>query len=247
MVFTRGGTIPGGDQSAPVVDGTTIPVHPFDPVAAPTGGDVPVIVGTNKDEATLFLAIDNLTGRTIEYDEDQMRKIIAARSRRGTNTQLLNDKMDEIIATYRRNRPGASVADILIAISTDQARVASIRLAERKAAAGGAPAYMYLFTWESKAAYGRLRSAHGFEIPFVFNNVDQPISLFRGAPQRFKLGAEMSAAWVAFARSGNPDHPGIPHWPAYTTDSRATMLFGDETHVENDPAGEERQLWDGII
>jgi para-nitrobenzyl esterase len=248
IMLNRGGNTPGGDQSCPVVDGKTIPAHPFDPVAPPTAANVPVIVGTNKDETTLFLATDNLTGRTIEYDEEKMRQTIVARMGDWwVNKKVAVERVDDLIATYRRTRPEATPAELTIAITTDQWRVASIRLAERQAAGGTAPVYMYLFTWESKAAYGRLKSAHGFEIPFVFNHADLPIRLFRDAPERFRLAAEMSGAWAAFARSGNPDHAGIPHWPAYDAKDRATMIFGKETHIENDPASEERKAWEGIV
>jgi len=126
--------------------------------------------------------------------------------------------------------------------------VASIRLAERKAAGSSAPVYMYLFTWESLVARGRLMSAHSFEIPFVFNYMDDPSVIFLGdKPERFKLAENMSGAWVAFTRSGNPNHKGIPKWSTYTADKRATMLFNIECRVENDPFSEERKLWDGII
>jgi para-nitrobenzyl esterase len=245
--FTKEGTAPGGNQTAPVVDGKILPVHPFDPVPAPSGVDIPVIVGTNKDEQTLFLALNRVTGRPIDYDEETVRKIILSRTRRGSDSSVMAERLDDVIAVYRRTRPGITPSELLIAITTDQMRVASIRLAERKAAAGGAPAYMYLFTWESKASWGRLKSAHTFEIPFVFNNAAMPLRLFRDAPERFRLAAEMSGAWAAFARSGNPDHAGIPHWPAYDAKDRATMIFGKETHVENDPASEERKAWQGII
>ena len=56
----------------------------------------------------------------------------------------------------------------------------------------------------------------------------------------------MSEAWIAFARSGDPNHPGIPKWEPYTTDNRATMLFDIPSRVEIDPAREELDAWEGI-
>jgi para-nitrobenzyl esterase len=50
----------------------------------------------------------------------------------------------------------------------------------------------------------------------------------------------MSGAWAAFARSGNPNHKGLPNWPAFTTARRATMLLDNECKVTYDPDREER-------
>jgi para-nitrobenzyl esterase len=65
-------------------------------------------------------------------------------------------------------------------------------------------------------------------------------------PNRQKLAEELSEAWIAFARTGDPVHAGIPDWPAYTLDERATILFDRETTVEADPFGPEREAWAAI-
>jgi len=245
--YTRGGNLPGGDQTTPVLDGRNIPVHPFDPVAAPTASRVPLIIGTNKDEMTLFLSINMTDGQSIEYDEPSMRSTILRRARRWINGQVMKARLEDLIATYRKGMPKATPSDLLIAITSDQTRIGSILLAERKQAGGKAPVYMYLFTWESPVSRGRLKSAHTFEIPYVFNNVDSSIRLIGHSPERFKLAANMSKAWAAFARTGNPNHKGIPRWPKYTTEKCSTMLFNNECIVENDPGKIERKAWDGII
>jgi para-nitrobenzyl esterase len=85
------------------------------------------------------------------------------------------------------------------------------------------------------------------DIPFVFNNVDPPVGIVGDSPERFKLAEKVSGAWSAFARSGVPNHMAIPHWPAYTTEERATMIFDTDCRVENDPYSEERKTWDGIF
>jgi para-nitrobenzyl esterase len=98
---------------------------------------------------------------------------------------------------------------------------------------------MYVFRW----AAGPLGSAHGYEIPFVFDNARPPVmpeSVSRG-----DLAARMSEAWIAFARSGSPNHAAIPAWPAYTMEERKTMIFDrDVSLVEADPCGEERAIWE---
>ena len=244
MSLNQGMERVGGDMS-PVMDGRVIPAHPFDPVAAPTAGDVPVIVGTNKDEHLFMMMRDPLFGR---YDEAQMRQRVVGLLSMRVGEKVAAERADALIAGYRRTRPGSTPHDILGAIGTDRMRVAAVRLAERKAAAGGAPAYMYLFTWQSEVSRGRLKSAHSFEIPYVFNYMDDPSILFLGdKPERLKLAAAMSGAWTTFARSGNPNHKGLADWPVYDGAKRATMLFNIESKVQDDPFAEERKLWDGII
>jgi para-nitrobenzyl esterase len=88
---------------------------------------------------------------------------------------------------------------------------------------------------------GKLKSFHTLEIPFVLENVDEAKSMTGTGQDRYPLQAEMSGAWAAFARSGNPNHKGLPKWPRFTVEDRATMIFDKECKVANDPHGEERK------
>ena len=110
---------------------------------------------------------------------------------------------------------------------------------ERKAAQT-APVYMYYFTWKSPVRDGKLKAFHTLEIPFVLENVDEAKSMTGSGADRYPLQEKMSGAWAAFARTGNPNHKGLPNWPAFKTDQRATMVFDNECKVVNDPHGEER-------
>jgi para-nitrobenzyl esterase len=217
----------------PVVDGRLYPRHPFSPDAAPTAVNIPVIIGTNKDEAALFLAADPRRRRLTEEELHQRLD------------RLLGKRKDEILAVYRKNRPNDNPWDLLIGISSESMRLRSIQLAEAKCQAGGAPAYMYLFTWESNYMKSLFKASHAMEIPFVFNNPD--IAPFTGdSPNRYELTKTMSQYWINFARSGNPNGKGLPHWPAYDPEQRATMLFNVPCRVENDPRREERLVWKGL-
>ena len=122
-------------------------------------------------------------------------------------------------------------------------RLNAIRLAERKFAQGKAPVYMYLFAWRSPALGGKMRAPHTVEIPFVFDNTDIPKIMTTGSPAEKELAAKTSEAWIQFARSGNPNHKGLPNWPAIHTKDRATMVFDNTCQVVNDPGSEERKLW----
>jgi para-nitrobenzyl esterase len=216
----------------PVIDGVVLPGGPFAPKAPAISADVPLMIGTNKDEMNLFFGMAPWTERLAE---DQLAD--AARP-------FLGDRTSAIVAAYRAAEPHASPRDIVLRIATDQAmRIPSLTIADRKVALRAAPAYVYLFTWETMVAEGRLGSCHALEIPFVFDNLDKT-RLTGDAPTRGMLAEAMSHAWIEFAYKDNPNHAGIPYWPAYNAIERPTMIFDLQCRVENDPLGAERRAWD---
>jgi para-nitrobenzyl esterase len=219
----------------PVVDGQVLPQHPFDPVAPALSANVPLVIGTNKDEATLFLLND--TALT-SLDAAGLRARIRA---------LAGDATDELLTAYRHAYPHASQADLFTSFMTDRLfRMHSISIAERKYEQRTAPVYMYLFTWETPVLNGRLKSTHALEIPFMFDNLSPARNFTGESPELAPLAEKMSEAWLAFARDGKPDYRGLPAWPAYEPEGRATMLFDTTCRVENDPGGEVRRAWQGI-
>jgi para-nitrobenzyl esterase len=146
--------------------------------------------------------------------------------------------------TYKRENPGKSPSELFFLMGTDRGmRTNSIRLAERKFTQGRAPVYMYLFAWRSPALGGKLGAPHTVEIPFVFDNTDIPISMTKGGPEVKALAQRTSDAWIQFARTGNPNHKGLPNWPAYSTQQRATMVLDTTSKAINDPGPEARKLW----
>ena len=221
---------------APVVDGAVLPGHPFDPAATPVSADIPVLVGGVKDEMAIFLAPDDkVWQRTLTEDELHARVVPVA----GSST-------DRVLETYRRLFPGATPADRLISITTDaNFRLRSITLAERKFAQARAPVWLYAFDWETPVAGGRLKSFHALDVPFVFETVDVGGYTDHGEIAH-TLSARIAATWTAFARSGKPDNPAIPHWPAYTVADRATLVLDRECRVANDYGRETRLLWKEI-
>ena len=197
---------------------------------------MPLIIGTNLHETTLFLwlADEAFRSNPVGWSPDNRALIERLRGSCG-------DRVDDLVAAYRKIKPGASNGDLYVAISSDNMRVGSIRFAEARSATGRAPVYMYLFTWESPFGGGGLRAAHGFEIPFVFDNTRSRAGT-RDA-RSVSLADQMSSAWVAFAATGTPSVPGAGAWPAYNPAFRETMVFGETTRVTRDPLGAERLAW----
>ncbi|UCH42327.1 MAG: carboxylesterase/lipase family protein [Dehalococcoidales bacterium] len=228
-----GGDDRGAMRLAPVVDGNYLPANPFDPVAAPTAANIPLLIGTNRDENALFLARDPRRRRLTEEELDERL------------TQALGENKDRILSTYRRTRPKATPWDLLIGITSEARRIGCINMVERKLAGGPAPVFMYLFTYESDFLGGLFKASHAMEIPFVFNNTDD-VGMTGERPDKHELEANISDAWVAFARNGDPSHPGIPTWEQYTMDNRATMLLDVPCRIEIDPAREELDAWAGM-
>jgi para-nitrobenzyl esterase len=214
----------GTARLGPVVDGKILPRNPFDPRAPDVSVDVPVIIGTAETEGTYFATPDILV-----LDEATMRSRLK---------QRLHDDSDRIIELFRKDRPNANPSEIYYTISAFPTK-ANIQ-AERKAALGKAPAYLYLINWRTPVQDGTRFSPHCLELPFVFNNVWHMPELVGAGPEIQPLANKVSGAWLAFARTGNPNHAGIPRWPAYDATSRSTMLINNEWKAIDDPHREER-------
>jgi para-nitrobenzyl esterase len=223
----------GGLRFAPVVDGIALPTNPFDPVGPAQSAKIPVMVGCTKDEQTLYNVgmpwWDKLTDAELS---DKLKAV-----------PTVGNKADALIAAFRKLRPADSPSYLYTdTTSAAGAFIGSIQLAERKAAQKGAPAYFYVFQWGSPVDGGIMRAPHTMEIPFAFDNLEKG-PLFLGTdPATQKLADVVSDTWVAFARTGNPNHSGLPHWPGYDSQRRATMTFNTECKVVDDLEGEVRKI-----
>jgi len=104
---------------------------------------------------------------------------------------------------------------------------------------------MYRFDWESPMRGGKLKAFHGLEVPFVFDNLAQNAEVLGGDedPALSRLAGNMSRSWISFALTGDPNHGGLPEWPAYTLEDRATMIFDKTCRIARDPGRERRLYW----
>jgi len=215
---------------APVMDGTVLPHNQFDPVAPPESADVPMIISTTLEDAALSLTNFNV-------DEAGLKSVL---------TQRYADKADAILALYKQRYPQKSPFLIQAQVFTDSGfRRSAITQAERKAALGKAPAYMYLWSWVSPGHAGKFGAVHGTDVSASFHNIcDNIVGV--GNTIGKVMCDRLASAWVAFAKTGDPNNPMIPKWPAYDATTRATMVFDTDTRVENDPRGEIRKFWESM-
>ena len=219
--------VEAGGAFTPVMDGRYLPHHPFDPAAPPESRDVPVIISTTLEDAALRLTNWDLTDSGL--------------------SSLLNErfkgKAAEILDLYRPAAVGKTPYLIQAQVLTDsQARARAIVQAERKAAQGGAGAWMYIWEWPTPAFDGKLGAVHGHDVDASFNLYRNGIC-GTGDKVGRKMSLRLSSAFVAFAKTGNPDNEHIPHWPSYDATARSTMIFDTDTRVVSDPRGALRKYW----
>jgi para-nitrobenzyl esterase len=219
-----------GAQFGPVLDGTYFPHHPFEPAALQESADIPVIVSTMMEDAALRLF-------NFDLDDAGLHGLVQAR---------YGDKADKIIAMYRKAWPNKTPYLIQAQIFTDAGfRRSAIAQAERKAALGRAPAYMYLWEWPSPGFNGKFGAVHGTDVSASFFNVRDGI-VGAGATEGALMCKRLATTWCSFAATGDPNNAQIPHWPGYDAKDRATMIFDAAMRVENDPRAEMRNFWNDM-
>ncbi len=215
---------------APVVDGRAIPSDPFDPVAPRISADVPLILGSNLTETTFMKStpLDSI-------DEGTLLKLVQQ------NLRIDEKRSAGIITIFRHANPGASNQLLYQLISSDNWLTVNVaRAAERRAALGGAPTFVYHFRKTTPVRDGKLNVPHTLDIPYVFDNIALSTAIAGDGPDKHALAEQVSSAWANFARTGVPDAQGWPAWPAYTPDRRQVLVINDRSEVVSDPRRAER-------
>jgi para-nitrobenzyl esterase len=108
--------------------------------------------------------------------------------------------------------------------------------------AGKAATYMYRFNWQTPGFNGKYGCPHGAEIVFVTGDPSHMDVLTHNTPEAQALAAKVNAAWVAFAKTGDPNTAGLPHWEPYTIDARAVMFLDNQSTLVKDPEADVRKL-----
>ncbi|MCT2558012.1 carboxylesterase/lipase family protein [Tsuneonella sp. YG55] len=219
----------GGANFGPIVDGVVLGRDPFLPAAPAQSKDVPVMIGYNKDEMTIFNAAQPWFGRLDAAMLDGM-------------AAMMGPEAAKVVGYLKAQNPGESPTYIANSAMTWRFAQGSYVIADQIARAGGAPVYVYKLTWETPVAGGIFRSPHTLDMPLMFANAAESAALVGEGEAPKKMEAMMSDAWLSFARSGVPASPLLPEWPAYTLGKRAVMQLDLTPKVVDDPDKGLREL-----
>lgn len=212
----------GGPNFGPIVDGMVLKGDPFLLAAPAQSKNVPVVIGYNKDEMTIFNAPQPWFGRLDAATLDAM-------------AGAMGPDAAKVVAHLKAQNPNESPTYIANSAMTWRFAQGSYVIADQIARAGGAPVYVYKLTWETPVAGGVFRSPHTLDMPLMFANAATSAALVGTGEGPAKMEAMMSDAWIAFARTGTPASALMPAWPAYTLGKREVMELNLEPKVLSDP------------
>ncbi|QBE63780.1 carboxylesterase/lipase family protein [Pseudoduganella lutea] len=233
VLGTRDPVLPyGGVSFAPVLDERNLLRHPFYPDAPAQSARIPMMIGNTHDETRAFLGGDPAN---FNLAWDQLPAKLVPNMR-------VDIQPEAVIAAYRQLYPKLSASDLLFKITTASRswRGAIIEAEER--AKSGSPAFVYQLDWATPKHGGKFGAPHAADIQLVFDNIAKPGATAIG-PQAQAMADMMSEAFIAFARSGDPNHPLMPRWEPYGMARRQTMIFDVPPRLEDDPRGAERRLF----
>jgi para-nitrobenzyl esterase len=216
----------------PVVDGLSLPLNPEVAISQGCAKDIPILIGTNKDEYNLFTVFDP---RFNDPDQETLTALCEQTFGPLWSSLASNFLRDEELNTALFNK-----LMTLLVFSAPATTLAENQVKE------GAPVWMYRFDWETPVLNGGLQSCHALEIPFVWNNLGKPgaSNLVGETTELQGIADQLHQAWIAFAHHGNPNTPELPAWQAYDLENRKTMLFNTKSQVMNDPEKDSRLSWE---
>jgi para-nitrobenzyl esterase len=203
----------------PTLDGSFLPYQISDPKALALSSDVPLLIGSTKNEFMPSLR------------SPELRKANEAQVKEHLQKQW-GDKTDAYIAAVKKAYPNINRPNDLMDIDLFF-RPGMVTQANIKSSSGKAPVFMYLFTWQSPVMNGDYKAVHCMEIPFTMNNIARCEEMTGGGKEAYALADKVSQAWINFARSGNPNHKGLPTWPNYTKENGATMFLDNVSTIRN--------------
>ncbi|MDR1971919.1 MAG: carboxylesterase family protein [Treponema sp.] len=152
---------------------------------------------------------------------------LSPEERRAKVAERYGEHTDQAIELFKKAYPGKNETDLL-ALDT-VFRPGVLEYVEKKSAESTAPVYSYLFALEFDYDDGK-PAWHCADIPFVFHNTDKvAVCNIQGVTE--KLEEQVCGAYINFAKTGNPGHPSLPDWPAFTGAKKTTMIFDRQSRV----------------
>lgn len=218
-----------GPRFGPIADGTILPRDPFLPRAPEQSSDIPLLIGYNKDEMTLFLAPQPWFGLVDNATVDAM---VAGMGEEAVAT----------LAAYREMFPDYSPTHVASAAMGARFVRGTYILADQQSRTAEAPVFVYRLTWETPVADGMLKSPHTLDIPLMFNNAETSSSLVGTGPEALVMADMMSDAWITFAKTGVPSSELLPEWSPYTVQERNVMELDLSSRIVVDPEKSVREI-----
>jgi para-nitrobenzyl esterase len=223
----------GGLYFGPVLDDRSLPRHPFWPDAPPQSAGIPMIIGNTHDEARAFLGGDP-ANHNLSWDDLPGRLAPELR---------VDISPETVVAEYRRLYPAYSPSEVFFAASTASRSWRAAVIEAEARARQGAPAFVYQVDWKSPKDGGRWGAPHTLDIALVFGTLDAPGAYTGTTSQDRAVSDALQDAFIAFARTGDPNHPGLPAWAPYTLPRRQTLIVDAPFRMADDPRGAERALF----
>lgn len=202
---------------APSADGELLLQQPFSPGFAAISKEIPLMIGTTLNELMPTAYAEKEL--TLEQAKERLSKVYG-------------DSTDRFIALFGKAYPDYTPQDLL---SIDNVfRPFTIRTADARALDTSAPLYVYMLAWKSPVDNASKGSFHGLDISLAFHTVDLRPDWTGNAEEAWALSEKMSAAWINFAKTGNPNVEGVlPKWESYTPQNGATMYFDNTCKIVN--------------
>lgn len=224
----------GAAYMGPVLDERALLRHPFYPDAPPQSAGIPMMIGNTRDETR------SLIGRADPSTFELTWDALPARLEAELRLDILGST---VVAEYRRLFPHYSPSDVFFAATTaGRSWRAAIVEAELRAQQGAA-AHVYQLDWGSPADGGKWGAFHTLDIPLMFGTLTARGSLSGDGPEARRVSQVLQQSLLSFARSGDPNHGGIPRWDPYTLPRRATMIIDVTSRLADDPRRDERRLF----
>ena len=221
----------GAVYFGPVLDMKWLSRHPFWPDANPQSNAIPMVLGNTHDETRAFIGREKLKG----LDWDDLADRMAPELK-------VDIKPEWVVSEYRRLFPTFTPEQVFYAATTaGRSWRGQVEEAEARAKAD-APTWVYQVDFASPVEPWR-GAPHTMDIALVFGTLDAPGSFAGTGAAARNVSEKMMASFIALAAKGDPNASGLPQWPMYRLDRRATMIFDAPPRVENDPRREQRELF----